>query len=277
MNGHGGETLNKYVLNYSYPDGLETRRKEDGSIDTSLRTCGWLIKLWWPLYNHPISPDILFYLRFSILFLLSKLNFVPVLNLISQAALSYWINYQINQLLQRFNNAPIPVIGFLNVGRWPKGKPRLANFGLMDQVAGKYNISRCIRKQQTPCLIALPLLLFYVWAIKSWSLIFCSFLAHFDPQPCTGSRRTLESSAGIRVESRLSDTGLERLASTSWWHHLLSSMVKFIFQFYSNPWKTRSTLGSTFYYWFSKMTNSECRISTDNQPLTWKGLCLRGL
>lgn len=27
--------------------------------------------------------------------------------------------------------------GFLNIGRWPKGKPRLANFGLMDQVAGK--------------------------------------------------------------------------------------------------------------------------------------------
>lgn len=26
--------------------------------------------------------------------------------------------------------------GFLNIGRWPKGKPRLANFGLMDQVAG---------------------------------------------------------------------------------------------------------------------------------------------
>ncbi|KAK4018696.1 hypothetical protein OUZ56_000741 [Daphnia magna] len=25
--------------------------------------------------------------------------------------------------------------GFLNIGRWPKGKPRLANFGLMDQVA----------------------------------------------------------------------------------------------------------------------------------------------
>ena len=30
--------------------------------------------------------------------------------------------------------------GFLNIGRWPKGKPRLANFGLMDQVAGKYKL-----------------------------------------------------------------------------------------------------------------------------------------
>lgn len=29
--------------------------------------------------------------------------------------------------------------GFLNIGRWPKGKPRLANFGLMDQVAGSYD------------------------------------------------------------------------------------------------------------------------------------------
>jgi len=28
----------------------------------------------------------------------------------------------------------------LNIGRWPKGKLRLANFGLMDQVAGINNL-----------------------------------------------------------------------------------------------------------------------------------------
>lgn len=38
---------------------------------------------------------------------------------------TYLIKYRIN------------LAGFLNIGRWPKGKPRLANFGLMDQVAGK--------------------------------------------------------------------------------------------------------------------------------------------
>nr|CAH0099786.1 unnamed protein product [Daphnia galeata] len=35
---------------------------------------------------------------------------------------------------------------FLNIGRWPKGKPRLANFGLMDQVAALHWIQENIQE-----------------------------------------------------------------------------------------------------------------------------------
>ncbi|XP_045026300.1 neuroligin-4, X-linked [Daphnia magna] len=43
-------------------------------------------------------------------------------------------------------NFRLGVLGFLNIGRWPKGKPRLANFGLMDQVAALHWIQENIQE-----------------------------------------------------------------------------------------------------------------------------------
>lgn len=63
-------------------------------------------------------------------------------------------------------------LGFLNVGRWPKGKPRLANFGLMDQVAGEINNSISIFDDNqdggSRRVVILYLFLFLFWIALHW-------------------------------------------------------------------------------------------------------------